>query len=106
MTLISFLIPSRVLNILAIFIMFDSLLSFLPGKFMFYGEQLWKWSRLVFALTLLYTLTFLAINAFAISGEMVTMFFTIMIGNLFLLMATIIIVIVILGLLGISAKKE
>ncbi len=103
-TLATYIFPYRPLNILAVFMTLDVLLSLLPGKIVFYGNHFWKWSKLMYILTLLVSLGFLFINLFSIPFASVNTFFTYLFGNLFIILVIIIIVLAIAGFLGYRKK--
>ncbi len=105
LTLLSYLFPLRELNMISIFISIDVLLSLFPGKVLMCGEDLWKQSRLMYAVILLTGFGFFFINLFSISYQLLNWFLTQFFGIAGILMAIAIAIIVILGLLGFRFGK-
>ncbi len=103
-TIISSIYLYRPLNILAIFMTMDVLISLLPGKVVLCGGEMWKESKVLYILTLSTSLAFLLINIFGFNLDSIIMFFTNFFGIIGIILISIIAIIIILGLVGIRPR--
>lgn len=104
-TILAYLFPLRALNVLAVFMTLDVLLSLLPGKAVLYGREFWGWSKVLYMLTLLVALGFLVVNLFGVPAEQVIAFLSGVSGLVFLVLVVVFVIIILLGLLGIKLKQ-
>ena len=104
-TILAYLFPLRGLNIIAVFMTLDVLLSLLPGKAVLYGREFWGWSKVVYVLTLVVALGFLVINLFGVPVEQIITFLSGVSGLIFLVLVVVFVIIVLLGLLGIKLEQ-
>ncbi len=100
LTVLGYIFPSRAINLFAVFIVFEVLATLLPGKALFYGGELWKQSKVLYALTAAIAFIFLTISLFSLPFSAVVWLFTNVSGVFFMLSMLIVFALMLLGLFG------
>lgn len=101
-TVATWFVPNRALQLLAVFMTLDVLISLLPGRVLLYGRGLWEWNKIAFVLSAILGIAFLVINLAGVPLEGVAYAIATVAA---VVMVIGVIVVIIMGLLGLTGKR-
>lgn len=83
LTVVAYAFPLRIISLFAVFIFLEALTNLLPGRVIFYGEELWKQSRIAYILAAAVSIMFLFTNLFSVPAGSLIWIFSSLSGVLF-----------------------